>query len=165
MAAFPDDLYYLHDRLDWAIFQNGWSSLYHKTEILEKDLEWFTNEGFKVINIDCSVWTSQNAMHDDLQKLLSFPTFYGKNLNALNDCLADTEIPGEGLVVVLQSFDRLEKETAHKIVDIFARNSRYHILFGRKLILLIQVTQSAFQLPAVGACPVFWNGAEFFTKK
>lgn len=165
MAAFPDNLYFLHDRLDWKIFQNGWSSLYHKTEILEKDLDWFTNAGFRVIIIDCSAWSSHSAMHDDLQKTLSFPDFYGRNFDALNDCLADIKIPGEGLVVVLQSFDRLEKETAHNIVDIFAQKSRYHMLFGRKLLLLLQVTQPAFQLPAVGACPVFWNGAEFFTKR
>jgi RNAse (barnase) inhibitor barstar len=165
MAAFPDDLYFLHDRLDWKIFQNGWSSLYHKTEILEKDLDWFTNAGFRAIFIDCSAWSSHGAMHDDLQKALSFPGFYGKNLDAFNDCLTDIEIPGEGLVVVLRSFDLVEKETAYSIVDIFAQNSRHHILFGRKLLLLLQVTTPTFQLPAVGACPVFWNGAEFFTKR
>jgi hypothetical protein len=57
------------------------------------------------------------------------------------------------------------EETRSKIADIFAENSRRHILFGRKLILLIQVRSRDFNLAAVGSCPVLWNGSEFFFSK
>ena len=165
MAIFVDDPNFLHGRLDWAIFQNGWSSLYCKKDILERDLVWFRETGFKIIEIDCFVWDSPGSMHNSLKTALSFPDYYGNNLDALNDCLSDTEISQEGLVVVLKRFDLVDKETGQKIADIFANNSRYHILFGRKLVLLVQVNNPDFRLAEVGSCPVLWNSAEFFTSK
>jgi hypothetical protein len=38
MATFQNNPYEWQ-RLDWSILQNGWTSLYWKNEILEKDLE------------------------------------------------------------------------------------------------------------------------------
>ncbi len=165
MAIFIDDSHILNDRLDWAILQNGWSSLYCKVDILEKDLHWFRRSNFKIIEINCSDWTNSNCIHRSLSKELSFPDYYGNNMDALNDCLSDVEIPGEGLIVVLKHFDIVPEEIGQNIVDVFANNSRRHILFGRKLILLIQVSSRAFEMPNVGATPILWNGAEFFITK
>jgi hypothetical protein len=57
------------------------------------------------------------------------------------------------------------EEIRQKTADIFANNSRRHILFGRKLILLIQVSNRGFNLATVGSCPVLRNGSEFFISK
>jgi hypothetical protein len=86
MAAFTDDVYLLQDRLDWSIFQNGWSSLYHDTDILEKDIGWFKRVGYTVVDMHCSGWNNHQAMHHMLKATLNFPAYYGENLNALNDC-------------------------------------------------------------------------------
>ena len=165
MAIFIEDSHYLNGRLDWAILQNGWSSLYCREDVLEKDLKWFRESDFKIIEINCSDWTNLNSIHRSLSKELSFPDYYGNNLDALNDCLSDVEIPGEGLVVVLKHFDIVQREIGLNIADIFANNSRRHILFGRKLILLIQVSSRTFEMSNVGGTPIMWNGAEFFITK
>jgi len=104
-------------------------------------------------------------MHKSLKRELPFPDYYGNNLDALNDCLSEIDILGEGLVVVLRNFDMAAEEIRQKTADIFANNSRRHILFGRKLILLIQVSSRDFNLATVDSCPVLWNGSEFFISK
>jgi len=165
MAHFPDDSNFLHGRLDWAILQNGWSSLYCKEDILEKDLSWFRDSGFTLIELDCSGWSSTVIIHASLSTALDFPDYYGNNWDALNDCLSGVPIPEEGLVVVLRHFDQMQREWGQTIADIFAGNSRRKLLFGRKLILLIQVDNRSFELSKVGGCPVLWNGREFFIRK
>ena len=50
MASFdPHDL----DRVDWAILQNGWIALYWKTEILEHDVGWLAEHGYRVHRLGC----------------------------------------------------------------------------------------------------------------
>jgi RNAse (barnase) inhibitor barstar len=165
MAIFIEDSHFLNGRLDWEILQNGWSSLYCSAAILESDLNWFRKSDFMIIEIDCSNWTNLNSMHRSLSTAFSFPDYYGNNLDSLNDCLSDVEIPDEGLIVVFKHFEIVQRDVGVKIADIFANNSRRHILFGRKLILLIQVSSRDFEMPNVGGSPILWNSAEFFNTK
>jgi hypothetical protein len=74
------------------------------------------------------------------------------------------EILDEGLVVVLREFDTMEATIGLPLADIFAHNSRYHMLFGRKLLLLLQVTTRDYKPGEVGAYPVLWNQAEFYAQ-
>ena len=43
----------------------------------------------KNITLDCSAIADKLALHIALAKALSFPDYYGKNLDALYDCLTD----------------------------------------------------------------------------
>lgn len=164
-AHFPDDINFLHGRLDWTILQNGWSSLYCREDILEKDLSWFRDSSFSVIEMDCLGWSKMDIIHASLRTALDFPDYYGDNWDALNDCLFDVAILEDGLVIVLRHFDQVKIEWGLHIADIFANNSCRHLLFGRKLILLMQVSSRNFDLPKVGGCSVLWNDREFFIGK
>lgn len=82
-------------------------------------------------------------------------------MNALNDCLSDLRIAEAGMIVVFRHFEIVEKLMAQALVEAFANNSRRHILFGRKLLLLVQVNSRDFKLMDVGSCPVFWNRLEY----
>ena len=45
-------------------------------------------------------------MHESLQAALSFPYYYGKNFNALDDVVSDLDIPDDGGVAfVFISYD------------------------------------------------------------
>jgi hypothetical protein len=45
-------------------------------------------------------------MHESLLVELSFPAYYGKNLDALNDCISDLDVPDDGgVAIVLTSYD------------------------------------------------------------
>ena len=39
--------------------------------------------------IDCNTISTRGALHDALQDALSLPAWYGRNLDALADCLGD----------------------------------------------------------------------------
>jgi len=160
MAIFknnPDEW----QRLDWRILQNGWTSLYWQKSILEKDLEWFKNEQFKIVDFDCKQWTNDTIIHRALAKRLDFPDYYGENFNALNDCLSDLPIDEPGLVIVFRHFQVVELDFAHNLLDTFASSSRLHILFGEKLLTLVQVDKPDYKIKSVGCCEVLWNGAEW----
>ena len=44
--------------------------------------------------VDCRALTSRSAVHDELARVFSFPAHYGRNLDALYDCL--TALPPAG---------------------------------------------------------------------
>jgi RNAse (barnase) inhibitor barstar len=152
-------------RLDWQVLQNGWTSLYWQESILDKDLDWFQKEKYIVIDIDSTKWTDESRLHKDLKKQLNFPNYYGENLNALNDCLSDLEIKEAGLVIAFRHFQFVDKYFAHRLLDIFACKTRLHSLFGKRLLLLIQVDNPKYQIEPVGSSSVLWNGAEWLDSK
>ena len=160
MAVFennPDEC----QRLDWQILQNGWTSLYWQQSILDKDLDWFKKEKYNIVVFDCTKWTDTNRIHKDLKKQLGFPDYYGENFNALNDCLSDLEINETGFVIVFQHFQIVDKDIAHGFLDIFACNARMHMLFGKRLLTLVQVNNPKYEIEPVGSYGISWNGAEW----
>ena len=45
----------------------------------------------KQITLDGNILSDASLVHDYLKELLQFPEYYGKNLDALYDCLTDLE--------------------------------------------------------------------------
>lgn len=151
-------------RLDWSILQNGWISLYWKMEILERDLLWFQSTQYSIVDFDCKTWSSESEMHKQLKKELSFPDYYGENWDALNDCLSELEISEMGQILVFRHLDSFCAERVHNLLDIFAQNARRQILFGKRLIALVQVDNPNYQPREVGATSAIWNKAEWLNK-
>jgi RNAse (barnase) inhibitor barstar len=160
MAVFENDPNEWQ-RLDWQILQNGWTSLYWQQNILDRDIGWFKNENYRIVDFDCAKWTNSERIHDDLKKRLDFPDYYGRNFNALNECLSDLEINEPGLVVVFRHFQIIDKNIGHGLLDIFADNSRLHILFGERLLTLVQIDNPNYQIENIGGLAISWNSAEW----
>lgn len=59
----------------------------------------------KTITIDCTPMDTPAAFHTALAQELSFPAWYGGNLDALFDCL--TEL-GEDIELILENWHTLE---------------------------------------------------------
>lgn len=156
------------DRLDWNILQNSPVALYFRIEVLERDLDWLRSESYHVNWLDCSGWSSSSAMHDGVSSGLEFPSDYGRNLYALNDCLGDLEVPETGgRVIVLRRFDlfwKAQPDLAHTLLDLLAVASRRNLLIDRRLIALAQNDELSLELRDVGACPVMWNPQEWLNK-
>jgi RNAse (barnase) inhibitor barstar len=110
-------------------------------------------------------WNDLARMHDDLQSKLDFPDYYGKNLDALNDCLSDIEIPDDsGLALALVRFDSLvaaQPNVAAALLDILADNSRSAMLCGKRLIALVQTDSPDFRTGPIGATTGNWNCREW----
>lgn len=45
----------------------------------------------KQITLDGNILSDAAQIHDYLKEILDFPEYYGKNLDALHDCLTDLE--------------------------------------------------------------------------
>ena len=58
------------------------------------------------IELDCSRMTGRTETHDYLKEQLSFPDYYGKNLDALYALLTST---GEPMTIVLVNSVRVEE--------------------------------------------------------
>ena len=81
-----------------------------------------------MIILDASKMDSRKDAHLYLMEQLSFPDYYGKNLDALYDCLTDLD----ETTVVFVDLHRAEGSYCDKVVRVFREaaedNPRLHIL-------------------------------------
>jgi RNAse (barnase) inhibitor barstar len=170
------------EQRDWIILRDGGVQLYWRQEILADDVGWLTSNGYKIISFDAaewqssSDWESENLMHDSLKARLSFPDYYGKNLDALDECILDDLIVPDsgGLALVLNHYDRFhntvqrlvlnERRVAEVVLSIFARAVQYHMLFGRRLLTLVQSDDPGIQFGRLGGVAAMWNYREWLNK-
>jgi RNAse (barnase) inhibitor barstar len=156
------------ERIDWQLMQNGPVSLYWRETYLDEDLRWLKEHGYRVETFDASAWTTEVQMHADFARTLAFADYYGSNLDALNDCLSDLEIPYEGgLVVVLRHFDAFTRRftrVAWTVLDILANRSRTFMLCGLRFIAVAQSDDATLNLSPVGATAVNWNRREWLNR-
>jgi RNAse (barnase) inhibitor barstar len=125
--------------------------------------------GYRSVQFNCSKWWTLDEMHDQMEEALRFPAYYGRNFNALWDCLHDIEVPDVGgLTIVLDGFASFAagpgSDVAFKLVDLIAGASRYHMLMGRRLILLIQSNDPGLRIEGLAAVNAGWNQREWLNK-
>ncbi|AEU36234.1 barstar family protein [Granulicella mallensis] len=170
MAAFISDSKD-ETRLDWAVLRDGGISLYLNHEFLNEDVMKLQALEYSVKSFDCSTWLTPADMHDSLQNTLEFPSYYGRNFNALNDCLQDLEVPFiGGLSLVFRHFDRFanaspeNQDLAFSVLDLCVRASRTHMLTGRRFLTLVQSDDPTLQFEGLGAIDTPWNRRECLAK-
>lgn len=167
VATFSDDPSEL-GRLDWQLLQNGPVTLYLRRAVLDPDVAWLGEHAYTVVEFDCFAWADDEDMHEALAETLSFPAYYGKNLDALNDCLTDLHVPAEsGLVLVFLRFDAFasrQRKVAQALLDILANGARRSLLFGRRLLVLVQSDDPRIAFEPVGATAAGWNRKEWLDK-
>ena len=156
------------NRLDFRLLRDQPVTLYHEQAVLGDDLGWFEKQGYKSYRLDASSWSTADCFHDEVSRTLEFPAYYGRNLDAFNDCLSDLEVPtAGGVVLVFVGFDKVVTRLpslAWRVLDIIARHSRQRLLFGARLLALVQSDDPDIQLNAVGATGVGWNPREWLKK-
>jgi len=160
-------------RLDWQILRDGGIHLYWRREYLVEDTKWFANHDYDVFELACETWESQDDMFTDLARVLRLPDYFGRNFDALDECIADLPLTeNRGAVIVLTRFDayaagagsapmmRLKNE-AEVVLDIIASASRFHLLNGNRLLALVQTDDPELRFGALGGnCPQ-WNRREW----
>jgi len=166
----------LDQRLDWTVLRDGGVALYWRSEILADDLLWFGSNGYHIVSFEAANWLTEDQMHDSFKAGLSFPDYYGKNLDALNECMCDDLVVPDagGLVLVLNHYDHFAKvnldagssgkKIADVVLDIFAGATRYHMLFGRRLLILVQSDDAWIQFGRLGGMAASWNRREWLNK-
>lgn len=170
VAAFDPDSVLTHP-IDYRLAINGFVTLFWSRQVLGSTVDWLSDHGYRVVQADASAWRTELDMHMDVALVLNFPDYYGRNLDALNDCLSDVAAceygfsrDDTGLALVVYGFDRFvhhEVRAAHALLDIFAVQARCAALLGHRMLCLAQSDDAHLALPPVGATPVTWNDAEW----
>lgn len=145
---------------------NGSVKLFWRNEILDKFITEISCEGFDIYTLDCTKW-DKNNFHDDLASTLDFPDYYGKNLNAFNDCLSDMVPKEKGIVLVFKNYDlfaKKEPNTAYHILDIVQINSWRFLIEDIKLIAFVQSNDATTDFPNLGGMSAEWNNEEWHNK-
>lgn len=151
-------------RLDWQLLQNSAITLYFRKEVLEEHKAWFVAHSYKVLSLEIARYGSHEELLGALGRLLDFPEYYGRSLDAFNDCLSDIDVPEVGgLLLVLRGFDEVARQDrcfAQAILDICADNSRRFLLTGQRFLVLIQSDDPQLAFKPVGGTAVTWNPVE-----
>lgn len=168
MAAFDLDALTTHP-LDFQLW--GAPVLFWSRDVLRETTDWLTEHTYKVVTLSASRWGEASRMHDDIAAALGFPSYYGRNLDALNECMWDvacgaygSPLSATGLVLVLTEFDQFARDdhaTALKVLDIFGGQAMTGMKFGRRVLFLVQSDDPDLVLGPIGAMPVLWNGREY----
>jgi hypothetical protein len=158
-------------QLDLALLRNGPVTLFCDHAVLESACVTLASLGYHIVRLDARSWADAQAMLDGVAGVLEFPAYFGRNLDALDDCLSDVAsgdygVPAasSGLVLVLTGFNAfatVDPAAAHALVDQYAKNSRGAMLFGRRMLCLLHSDDPHLTVPPVGATSVSWNPAEW----
>lgn len=145
--------------------------LFWSQEVLDRTVEQLHDLSYKLLVLDASKWQSIDDLHDDISSTLNFSTYYGRNFNALDDCLSDvamheygSDAASTGTVLVFGGFGdfhQLAPDVAEGLLDIFANKARVAALVGHRMICLIQDDDASVKYPLVGGNRVRWNQFEF----
>lgn len=153
------------NQLDWRLLQHGPVSLYSRRAILDEDVAWLAAHDYAIDRIDCAAWTTSAALHAALASAFAFPDHYGEELDAFTDGLSTLAIPDAGgRVIVLDRFDVPARQLtglATGVLDVIAVQARQHLLFGRRLLALVQTDVAELAFPPVGGTRVAWNPREW----
>jgi len=152
-------------RLDFKILREGSICLYFQNSVLEESISWFERNGYELDEFETSKWETEELMHEDFAATLSFPDYYGKNLDALNDCMSDVEIPFDsGRVMVFRGYDTFNSrfsDTAQTFLEIFDEASRSRMVFGERLVGLVQSNDPMIRFDQTGRYSARWNEREW----
>jgi RNAse (barnase) inhibitor barstar len=174
VATWDPDAEITHP-VDFRLVHNTFVTMFWRSPLLDETIDWLRSHGYHVAEFDAGSWGSDADMYDDVALGLNFPDYFGRNLDALNDCMRDVasgdygwDADATGLVIVLRAFDAftaVDRRTAQIMLDIFADQARCAILIGHRIICLVQSDDPRLSFEAVGAMPVMWNDAEQLNSK
>lgn len=131
---------------------------------LDETTAWLADHGYRLVRFDAGAWTTRADFHRDVKAALDFPDHYGDNLDAFNDCLRDVaaytygaDRDATGTVLVFTRYDaftRREPRAAQAVLDIIAGTARFAMLYGHRMLCLVQSDDPDLAFEPVGATPV-----------
>jgi Barstar (barnase inhibitor) len=145
--------------LDYQLLRGGPITRYYSATVLARHVNWLQEREYEAAWFNATAWADDTACHAGFQARLGFGEGYGRNLNALDDALEDIVIPREGgLALVITGYGGTPSDA---LLDVVARKARWWLLFGRRLIVLIQSDDPHFTLGKLGATTAPWNPDEW----
>lgn len=155
--------------LEFRLLQNGCVVLYHSPFLMEEHSGLLVRSGWEFKDVYVGEKGTADEFYDQFSMALAFPDYFGRNLDALRDCLSDIRFnPARKLAMGLTRFDLLADQDAtfaHAVLDIFAEVERHCLMQGGRVLFLVQSSNPDIRFPCVGATSVLWNFEECFDSK
>ena len=155
--------------LEQKLLQNGCVVLYHNPFLMEAHSVRLVAEGWKFIEVYSAKVGCSDEFYDYMALQLGFPAYFGRNLEALNDCLSEVEFPTSGrLALGLISFDRLvetDREFAQGLLDVFAGAERRWLMEGKRVLFMVQTSDPDLSFAPIGSQLATWNFEEWLDAK
>jgi Barstar (barnase inhibitor) len=159
-----------HDPV-FRLMVNSFVTMFRRRSLLDDRITYLRSLSFHLVPVNAAEWQTPEAMHRDLAASLDFPSYYGHNMDAFNDCLRDIVEDGRGwppsaagFVLVFLGFDSFaarHPRDAWDLLDIIAKRARVALLFGRRVFCLVHSDDPDLAFEPVGAMPVIWNDQEW----
>ena len=170
MSTFDLDADLSGDRA-FELAKNGPVTLFWRTQVLESTLNWLEARRYRLIRLEAGTWCAEADFHTAIASALGFPGYYGHNLNAFTDCMRDVASyeygasrDATGTVLAFSNYDAFavrQPNPAHSVLDIIATEARNAMLFGHRMLCLVQSNNPNIHFDPVGASAVMWNPAEW----
>ncbi len=175
MAAFDLDAVTQHPR-DFRLVADGGVVLFLNEDILQEAEQGLKDLGYALTALDAGVWNDEGALHDAVAAALEFPAYYGRNFDALHDCLSDvahgdygwSPSRSTGLLCVVRGFGifaRRHPTMARALAEYLGLATRAGLLFGHRLVWLLHVDDPDFRLDVSRRDFLPWNGREWLDAK
>jgi hypothetical protein len=155
--------------LGYFLMRDSPVTLYHRSELLTEVLAQLRGLGYYGIEVDASQWT-QEADIRALGDALAFPNFQGTSLDAFHDHMRDvatheygTDPQATGTVLVLRGYDHFAQRCpypARCVLSSFVHAARMALLFGHRMICLVQSDDPDTEFLGLETTSARWNDAE-----
>ncbi|MDF9878443.1 barstar family protein [Cellulosimicrobium cellulans] len=136
-------------------------TVFSRRSELDGAVEELTARGLQVVVLDAGSWSTGPEVHRDIAVALDFPAYYGRNLDALSDCLSDVvareyglQPSAAGLALVFLGFDRFAAalpDLAPAFVNILVTQARGAAETGATMALLLQSDDRELDSDSMGA--------------
>lgn len=155
--------------LDYTLLQNGAVSLFFRQAVLEDAILWLREHDYLVVAVDTSACATTTALR--VAVVSGVPDWPpGTDMavsgaDAFSDTLMDIEFGGhEGIAFSFLHFDDFAGRhslDAFHLLDSIESRARWHLLFGHRLMALVQSDDPLFSTQPLGARPAMWNRREW----
>ncbi|MEU6698960.1 barstar family protein [Pseudonocardia sp. NPDC046786] len=152
-------------RFDFQLLLRGFVHQVADSESLARAGRILDRLGYVVHELDGGGWQDEGGLHDALAAELSFPGYYGRNLDALDDMLGDvaeftygSDPASSGTAVLVDNYDQVHNLSpwlATTVADVFCRAARYAAVVGHPFLVLLR---SDADLGSVGGIHVRREG-------
>jgi hypothetical protein len=150
------------DRFDWKLLQSGGVNLFLKMEDFERAIGNLFDLNYRIHRL-CFENTAQ--IERDVSVMLKWEELFGYfpwdgSANALDDAFYDEPLNScDDCAICIENFDAwvtLDEQSSFYFLDILERHSRNYLLYGKRLIGLIQTNDPTYRCRGIGSTDATW---------
>ena len=158
-----------HSRADYRLMQNSSVVRFWRKQIYQDAISDLDQLGYRILQL---TFKSFDQFTQDMSEALKWQDQFGHSpwggdLDALNDGLRGEPFhSADDNAICIQDFHLLvafDADYAWNILDILECQSRDYLMFGKRLIALVQTNDKAYAPDRVGSRLAQWNEREWYT--